>query len=125
MCVAILAAAMNFPYPLPKLATLGKPPKWFANYAVEAKHDSQCGIAASTVVHSRCLAATGAEITRTFPEIWARATGAAQPRPSVDGEIVALDPPAQSLPQRPLTRPQPGPRASCRRPRTWRRRAHE
>src|SRR3954451_9491536 len=82
MCVAILAAAMNFPYPLPKLATLGKPPKWFANYAVEAKHDGQCGIAASTVVHSRCLAATGAEITCTFPQIWARATGAAQPRPS-------------------------------------------
>jgi len=49
MCVAILAAAMNFPYPLPKLATLGKPPKWFANYAVEPKHDGQCGIAASTV----------------------------------------------------------------------------
>ena len=82
MCVAILAAAMNFPYPLPKLGTLGKPPKWFANYAVEAKHDGQCSIAASTVVHSRCLAATGAEITHTFPEIWARATGAAQARPS-------------------------------------------
>jgi hypothetical protein len=36
----------------------------------------------ANVALSRCLATTGADITRTFLEIWARATGAAQPRPS-------------------------------------------
>ncbi|KUI16942.1 hypothetical protein AU193_22435 [Mycobacterium sp. GA-1285] len=76
----------------PMLATLGKPPSRFTDFAVEAKYDGQRGIAvcdeASVTLQSR----NGANITRTFPEVAAalsRALG--RRRVILDGEIVALD----------------------------------
>ena len=36
---------MTLPFPQPMLATLGKPPTRFGDYAVEAKYDGQRGMA--------------------------------------------------------------------------------
>ena len=76
----------------PMLATLGRPPARFADFAVEAKYDGQRGLA---VVHGDAvtlLSRNGADITRTFPEITAALPTAVSQRSVIlDGEIVALD----------------------------------
>jgi ATP-dependent DNA ligase len=74
------------------LATLGRPPARFADFAVEAKYDGQRGL---PVVHGDAvtpLSRNGADITRTFPEITAALPTAVSQRSVIlDGEIVALD----------------------------------
>jgi bifunctional non-homologous end joining protein LigD len=75
----------------PMLATLGRPPARFADFAAEAKDDGQRGLA---VVHGDAvtlLSRNGADITRTFPEITALPTAVSQRSVILDGEIVALD----------------------------------
>jgi bifunctional non-homologous end joining protein LigD len=51
------------------LATLGRPPKQFADFAVEEKYDGQRGIAIVDGNSVTLLSRNGAHITRTFPEI--------------------------------------------------------
>jgi bifunctional non-homologous end joining protein LigD len=72
------------------LATLGKPPAYYSDFAVEAKYDGQRGIAIVDKSSVRLLSRNGADITRTFPEI-AAALSALRRRVVLDGEIVALD----------------------------------
>jgi bifunctional non-homologous end joining protein LigD len=55
----------------PMLATLGRPPKQFADFAVEAKYDGQRGIAIVEAGTVKLLSRNGADITHTFPEITA------------------------------------------------------
>jgi bifunctional non-homologous end joining protein LigD len=55
----------------PMLATLGKPPRRFMDFAVEAKYDGQRGIAIVDSDSVTMLSRNGADITRTFPEITA------------------------------------------------------
>jgi ATP-dependent DNA ligase len=59
------------------LATLGKPPARFADFAVEAKYDGQRGMAVIDDDTVTLLSRNGAEITRTFPEITAALLAAA------------------------------------------------
>jgi bifunctional non-homologous end joining protein LigD len=74
------------------LATLGQPPKRFADFAVEAKFDGQRGLAVIERGMVTLLSRNGADITRTFPEITAALPTALGGRDAVlDGEIVALD----------------------------------
>src|SRR4051794_36139086 len=76
----------------PMLATLGQPPKRFADFAVEAKYDGQRGLAVVELGVVKLLSRNGADITRTFPEITAALPAAVGNRNVVlDGEIVALD----------------------------------
>ena len=76
----------------PMLATLGKPPSRFTDFAVEAKYDGQRGIAIVGRDSVGLLSRNGADITRTFPEITAALPAAVGGRRVVlDGEIVALD----------------------------------
>src|SRR5690348_14346026 len=75
----------------PMLATLGKPPKRFADYAVECKYDGQRGLAVVDHGEVTLLSRSRADITCTFPEV----TAALPLKPSdqrlvLDGEIVAL-----------------------------------
>lgn len=53
----------------PMLVTLGKPPLQFADFAVEAKYDGQCGLAVVDGGAVTLFSRNGADITRTFPEI--------------------------------------------------------
>lgn len=72
------------------LASLGRPPSRFADFAVEAKFDGQRGIA---IVDGDCvtlLSRNGADITRTFPEVTSALAEIGRPV-VLDGEIVALD----------------------------------
>ena len=78
------------------LATLGRPPTRFDQFAIEAKYDGQRGIAILDGDRVTLLSRNGADITRTFPEI-SVALPTALSRPVVlDGEIVAFD--AQGVP---------------------------
>ncbi|MGY4646533.1 non-homologous end-joining DNA ligase [Mycobacterium sp. URHB0021] len=74
----------------PMLATLGRPPVRFADFAVEAKYDGQRGLAVVDRGTVALLSRNGVDITRTFPEI---TTALARSDRSLvlDGEIVALD----------------------------------
>jgi bifunctional non-homologous end joining protein LigD len=83
---------MNAPLISPMLATLGRPPARFADFAVEAKYDGQRGLAIVDGGRVKLLSRNGADITRTFPEITAALPSAMCYRSGViDGEIVALD----------------------------------
>jgi bifunctional non-homologous end joining protein LigD len=62
---------MTSAFPRPMLATLGRPPERFADYAVEAKYDGQRGVAVVDRGGVTLLSRNGADITRTFPEITA------------------------------------------------------
>src|SRR5829696_2186776 len=62
--------------PLPMLATLGRPPESFSDFAVEAKYDGQRGIAIVDSGAVTLLSRNGADITRTFPEITAALSSA-------------------------------------------------
>jgi bifunctional non-homologous end joining protein LigD len=74
------------------LATAGKPPPKFADFAIEAKYDGQRGIAVLGGGVVTLLSRNGANITRTFPEITAALPAAVGHRPVIlDGEIVAPD----------------------------------
>jgi bifunctional non-homologous end joining protein LigD len=53
------------------LATLGKPPTRYTDFAVEAKYDGQRGIAVVDRGQVTLLSRNGADITQTFPEITA------------------------------------------------------
>lgn len=76
----------------PMLATAGKPPARYADFAIEAKYDGQRGIAIYRDGTVTLLSRNGADITHTFPEIAAALPATALGRPVVlDGEIVALD----------------------------------
>jgi bifunctional non-homologous end joining protein LigD len=76
----------------PMLATLGKPPPRYTDFAVEAKYDGQRGIAIVDCDSVTLLSRNGADITRTFPEITASLPAALSGRRAIlDGEIVALD----------------------------------
>lgn len=76
----------------PMLATLGKPPARFADFAVEAKYDGQRGIAVVDGGQVTLLSRNGADVTRTFPEITAALPATVGNRNIVlDGEVVALD----------------------------------
>jgi bifunctional non-homologous end joining protein LigD len=74
------------------LATLGKPPTRFTDFAVEAKYDGQRGLAVVDRGTVTLFSRNGADITRTFPEITAALPGVIGNRNVVlDGEIVAPD----------------------------------
>jgi bifunctional non-homologous end joining protein LigD len=74
------------------LATLGRPPARYADFAVEAKYDGQRGLAIVDGDAVTLLSRNGADITRTFPEITAALPAAVRQRSAIlDGEIVALD----------------------------------
>src|SRR4051794_26169197 len=76
----------------PMLATLGRPPAPFSDFAVEAKYDGQRGIGIVDSDSVTLVSRNGGEITRTFPEITAALPAAVNGRRAVlDGEIVALD----------------------------------
>jgi bifunctional non-homologous end joining protein LigD len=76
----------------PMLATLGRPPARFADFAVEAKYDGQRGLAVVDGGGVTLLSRNGADITRTFPEITAALPTAVRQRSVIlDGEIVAPD----------------------------------
>jgi bifunctional non-homologous end joining protein LigD len=75
----------------PMLATLGKPPARFADFAVEAKYGGQRGMAVVDGGSVTLLSRNGADITRTFPEITSALPNACNRRVILDGEIVALD----------------------------------
>lgn len=72
------------------LATLGKPPTRYDDWAVEAKYDGQRGIAVVDGDTVTLWSRNGANITRTFPEISSSLASYGQ-RLILDGEIVALD----------------------------------
>jgi bifunctional non-homologous end joining protein LigD len=72
------------------LATLGKPPVQYTDFAVEAKYDGQRGIAIVDGDSVSLRSRNGADITRTFPEIAAALPPVKRPV-VLDGEIVALD----------------------------------
>jgi bifunctional non-homologous end joining protein LigD len=83
---------MKHPDTAPMLATLGRPPAQFADFAVEAKYDGQRGMAVIDCGQVTLLSRNGADITRTFPEITAALPCVVPGRRTVlDGEIVALD----------------------------------
>lgn len=76
----------------PMLATLGKPPTRYADFAVEAKYDGQRGMAIVENGRVFLLSRNGADITNTFPEVSAALPYAVPSgRTVLDGEIVALD----------------------------------
>jgi bifunctional non-homologous end joining protein LigD len=72
------------------LATLGKPPSRFADFAVEAKYDGQRGLAVVEGGMVTLLSRNGANITRTFSEVSSALIFSGRQVIS-DGEIVALD----------------------------------
>lgn len=73
------------------LATLGKPPSRYTDFAVEAKYDGQRGIAVLDGDSVTLVSRNGANITRTFPEVAAAlAEALGRRRVVLDGEIVAL-----------------------------------
>jgi bifunctional non-homologous end joining protein LigD len=72
------------------LATLGKPPTRYTDFAVEAKYDGQRGMAVVDGGTVKLWSRNGADITCTFPEI-ATALATGNRRMVLDGEIVALD----------------------------------
>jgi bifunctional non-homologous end joining protein LigD len=76
---------------LPMLATLGKPPGRFVDFAVEAKYDGQRGMAVVDCGAVTLLSRNGADITRTFPEISTALPALSNRGLVLDGEIVALD----------------------------------
>src|SRR5215216_875985 len=83
---------MNDQHFRPMLATLGKPPTRFTDFAVEAKYDGQRGVAMLDSHNVTLLSRNGANITATFPEIATALPRAISSRRVVlDGEIVALD----------------------------------
>ena len=83
---------MTSSFPRPMLATLGRPPARFADYAVEAKYDGQRGLAVVDSGVVNLFSRNGADITRTFPELTAALPKVLRGRSAVlDGEIVALD----------------------------------
>jgi len=61
----------------PMLATLGRPPARFTDFAVEAKYDGQRGMAIVDGDNVTLLSRNGADIARTFPEITAALPAAA------------------------------------------------
>jgi hypothetical protein len=72
----------------PMLATLGKPPTRYTDFAVEAKYDGQQGVAVVDREQVTLLSRNGADITATFPEITAALPSALSNRRVVlDGEI--------------------------------------
>jgi bifunctional non-homologous end joining protein LigD len=74
------------------LATLGRPPTRFTDFAVEAKYDGQRGLAVLDGGAVALFSRNGADITRTFPELTAALPEVLRGRSAVlDGEIVALD----------------------------------
>jgi ATP-dependent DNA ligase len=72
------------------LATLGRPPARFADFAVEEKYVGQRGMAVVDGSRVTLLSRNGANISRTFLEITS-ALIAGNRRVVLDGEIVALD----------------------------------
>jgi bifunctional non-homologous end joining protein LigD len=83
---------MRHPDIAPMLATLGRPPAQYADFAVEAKYDGQRGMAVVDRGQVMLLSRNGADITLTFPEITAALPCVVAGRRTVlDGEIVALD----------------------------------
>jgi len=81
---------MNVDLVRPMLATLGKPPARFADFAVEAKYDGQRGMAIVDDGSVILLSRNGADVSRTFPELTAALPVAVGNRRLVlDGEIVA------------------------------------
>ena len=82
---------MNGPTISPMLATSGRSPKRFADFAVEAKYDGQRGIAIVDRGSGTLLSRNPADITRTFPEITEALPGAVAGRQMVlDGETDRL-----------------------------------
>ncbi|PRC44552.1 hypothetical protein C6A85_99665 [Mycobacterium sp. ITM-2017-0098] len=76
----------------PMLATAGRPPVRYTDFAIEAKYDGQRGLAIIDSGAVTLLSRNGANITRTFPEITAALPRALAGRSVVlDGEIVAPD----------------------------------
>ena len=83
---------MNAAVIQPMLATLGKPPSRFTDFAVEAKYDGQRGLAVCDGGAVTLLSRNGANNTWTFPETAAALPKAVSGRRIIlDGEIVALD----------------------------------